>query len=57
MSIEDLTLKAITLYHANMIDIHNALHAAGLRTDEQAEKFNKKHMMSLVSAFERRGKF
>ena len=55
MSIEKLILNAATHYHANLIDIHNALHALGLRSDEQAEKFNKKHMMKLVEMYERRG--
>ena len=40
---------------ANLIDIHNALHALGLRSDEQAEKFNKKHVMKLAEMYERRG--
>ena len=55
MSIEKIILNAATHYHANLIDIHNALHALGLRSDEQAEKFNKKHMMKLVEMYERRG--
>ena len=37
MSIEKLILNVATHYHANLIDIHNALHALGLRSDEQAE--------------------
>lgn len=28
-----------------LIDIHNALHALGLRSDEQAEEFDKKHVI------------
>lgn len=44
-----------THYHANLIDIHNALHALGLRSDEQAEEFNKKHAMKLVKIYSRRG--
>ena len=55
MSIEKIILNAATHYHANLIDIHNALHALGLRSDEQAEKFNKKHVMKLVEMYERRG--
>ena len=55
MSIEKIILNVATHYHANLIDIHNALHALGLRSDEQAEKFNKKHMMKLVEMYERRG--
>lgn len=55
MSIEKLILKAATHYYANLIDIHNALHALGLRSDEQAEEFNKKHFMKLVNMYERRG--
>ena len=52
MSIEKMILKVATRYHANLIDIHNALHALGLRSDEQAEKFNKKHVMKLVEMYE-----
>lgn len=55
MSIEKLILNLVTHYHANLIDIHNALHALGLRSDEQAEEFNKKHIMKLVKMYERRG--
>lgn len=55
MSIEKLILTAATHYHANLIDIHNALHALGLKSDEQAEEFNKKHVMKLVEMYERRG--
>lgn len=55
MSIEKIVLKVATHYHANLVDIHNALHALGLRSDEQAEKFNKKHIMKLVRMYERRG--
>lgn len=55
MSIEKIVLKAATNYYANLIDIHNALHALGLRSDEQAEEFNKKHVMKLVEMYERRG--
>ena len=55
MSIEKMVLIIATHYHANLIDIHNALHALGLRSDEQAEKFNKKHVMKLVEMYERRG--
>ena len=55
MSIEKLVLKAATHYHANLVDIHNALHALGLRSDEQAEEFNKKHLMKLVEMYARRG--
>ncbi len=55
MSLEKLVLKVATHYHADLIDIHNALHALGLRSDEQAEEFNKKHMMKLVRMYERRG--
>ena len=55
MSIEKIILKMATHYHANLIDIHNALHAVGLRSDEQAEEFNKKHVMKLVEMYERRG--
>ena len=55
MSIEKIVLNVATHYHASLIDIHNALHALGLRSDEQAEEFNKKHMMKLVKMYERRG--
>ena len=55
MSIEKMILKVATHYHANLIDIHNALRALGLRSDEQAEEFNKKHVMKLVEMYERRG--
>ena len=55
MSIEKIILKATTHYHANLIDIHNALHALGLKSDEQAEEFNKKHAMKLVKIYSRRG--
>ena len=55
MSIEKLVLNLATHYHANLIDIHNALHALGLRSDKQAEEFNKKHVMKLVEMYERRG--
>ena len=55
MSIEKLVLIAAVHYHANLIDIHNALHALGLRSDKQAEEFNKKHVMKLVKMYERRG--
>ena len=55
MSIEKLVLIAATHYHANLIAIHNALHALGLRSDEQAEEFNKKHVMKLVELYLNRG--
>ena len=55
MSIEKIVLNIATHYHANLIDIHNALHALGLRSDEQAEEFNKKHVMKLVEIYARRG--
>ena len=55
MSLEKLVLKVATHYHADLIDIHNALHALGLRSYEQAEEFNKKHMMKLVRMYERSG--
>ena len=55
MSIEKMMLNVATYYHANLIDIHNALHALGLRSDEQAEEFNKKHMMKLAEMYNRRG--
>ena len=55
MSIEKMVLNMVTRYHANLIDIHNALHALGLRSDEQAEEFNKKHIMKLVEIYSRRG--
>ena len=55
MSIEKIVLNIATHYHANLIGIHNALHALGLRSDEQAEEFNKKHVMKLVEMYERRG--
>ena len=55
MSIEKMVLNMATHYHANLIDIHNALHALGLRSDEQAEEFNKKHIMKLVEIYARRG--
>ena len=44
-----------TYHHANLIDIHNALHALGLRTDKQAEEFNKKHAMKIFNMYKRRG--
>ena len=50
-----MVLNIATHYHANLIDIHNALHALGLRSDEQAEEFNKKHIMKLVEIYARRG--
>lgn len=55
MSIEKMVLDMATHYHANLIDIHNALHALGLRSDAQAEEFNKRHVMKLVKMYERRG--
>lgn len=55
MSMEKIVLNMATHYHANLIDIHNALHALGLRSDEQAEEFNKKHIMKLVEIYARRG--
>ena len=55
MSIEKMVLIMATHYYANLIDIHNALHALGLRSDEQAEEFNKKHVMKLVNIYARRG--
>ena len=55
MSMEKIALNMATHYHANLIDIHNALHALGLRSDEQAEEFNKKHIMKLVEIYARRG--
>ena len=55
MSIEKLVLIAATHSHANLIDIHNALHALGLRSDEQAEEFNKRHTMKIVKIYARRG--
>ena len=55
MSIEKIVLNMATHYHANLIDIHNALHALGLRSDEQAEEFNRKHIMKLVEIYARRG--
>ena len=55
MSIEKIVLAMSTHYHANLIDIHNALHALGLRSDEQAEEFNKKHVMKLTEMYAKRG--
>ena len=55
MSIEKLVLIAATHYHANLIDIHNALHALGLKSNKQAEEFNKKHVMKLVEIYTKRG--
>lgn len=55
MSIEKMILNVATHYHANLIDIHNALHALGLRSDDQAEEFNKRHAMKIVEMYERRG--
>ena len=55
MSIEKIVLISATHYHANLIDIHNALHALGLRSDKQAEEFNKKHVMKLVEMYTKRG--
>lgn len=37
MTIEKIILNMATHYHANLIDMHNALHALGLRSDDQAE--------------------
>jgi hypothetical protein len=34
MSIEKMILNVATHYHANLIDIHNALYALGLRSDD-----------------------
>jgi hypothetical protein len=50
-----ILLLMATHYYANLINIHNALHALGLRSDEQVEEFNKKHIMKLVNMFARRG--
>lgn len=47
--------SAVMACKANLIDIHNALHALGLRSDEQAEEFNKRHVMKLVNMYARRG--
>ena len=55
MSIEKIVLNIATHYHANLIDIHNALHALGLRSDKKAEEFNKKHTMKLIEIYTRRG--
>ena len=55
MAIKKLVLIAATHYHANLIAIHNALHALGLRSDEQAEEFNKKHVMKIVELYLKRG--
>lgn len=55
MSLEKMVLIMATHYHADLIDIHNALHALGLRSDEQAEEFNKKHVMKIVEMYARRG--
>lgn len=55
MSIEKIALITVTHYHANLIDIHNALHALGLRSDKQAEEFNKKHVMKLAEMYTKRG--
>lgn len=55
MSFEKIALYIATRYHANAIDIHNALHALGLKSDDEAEEFNKKHTMKLVEMYVRRG--
>ena len=55
MSLEKMVITIATHYHADLIDIHNALHALGLRSDEQAEEFNKKHVMKIVEMYARRG--
>ena len=55
MSIEKIVLNVATHYYANLIDIHNTLHALGLRSDKQAEEFNKKHVMKLVEMYKKRG--
>lgn len=55
MSIEKMVLIIATHYHANLIDIHNALHALGLRSDKQAEEFNRKHIMKLAKMYVKRG--
>lgn len=47
-SIEKLVLVAATYHHAHLIDIYNALHALGLRSDKQAEEFNKKACNEVV---------
>lgn len=52
MTIEKIILNMATHYHANLIDMHNAL---GLRSDDQAEEFNKRHVMKIVDMYERRG--
>ena len=55
MTIERAILNIATHYHANLIDMHNALHALGLRSDDQAEEFNKRHVMKIIDMYERRG--
>lgn len=55
MSIENFVLKAATYYCATVVDIHNALHALGIKSDEQAEEFNTKHVMRLANMYARRG--
>ena len=55
MSIEKIILNMAAHYHANLINIHNTLHALGLRSDEQAEEFNKKHVMKLAEMYAKRG--
>lgn len=40
-------------YHATLIYIHDVLHDLGLRSDEQADVFSKKHTMKIVKMFER----
>ncbi|RGF28211.1 hypothetical protein DW106_08195 [Ruminococcus sp. AM09-18-1] len=55
MTIEKIILSMATHYHVNLIDMHNALHALGLRSDDQAEEFNKRHVMKIVDMYERRG--
>lgn len=55
INLEKLTLKLITMHHANMVDINNSLNALGLKSNDSTELSNKKHVMAVVNAYERRG--
>lgn len=51
MSLETCVLKLATWHCANAVDFSNALHALGLKSDEEAEEFNKKHVMRLADMY------
>lgn len=54
-ALENFVLNAATQYCASVVDVHNTLHALGLKSDEEAEEFNKKHIMRLANMYTRRG--